>query len=170
MARRRGVAVHPIQAVNTVGQQWHTACPNVTRKSRPRSWPCGTTGRGRSRATQYIGFFPGDPGGCFRNGCTAETYVDLCLELSQVVRRNNPGVTIEVGTWGEPIGGWGVPLWTGKPDRAEQAMKYFLAKLPQFPPDTFTSINLGFSPDCHADARRRRPAVRPGRPPRRTAC
>ena len=97
---------------------------------------------------EYIGFFPGDPGGCTRNGCTAETFVDLCLELAKVVHKNNPTVKIEVGTWGEPFGGWGVPLWTGKPDRAEKSMRYFLSKLRQFPPGTFTSINLGFSPDC----------------------
>ena len=83
-----------------------------------------------------------------RNGCTDETYVDLCLELSKIVRRNNPGVKIEVGTWGEPMGGWGVPLWTGTPDRAAKAMRNFLRRLPEFPEGTFTSINLGFSPDC----------------------
>ena len=95
-----------------------------------------------------MGIFPGDPGGCTKNGCSAETYVDLCLELSRVVRRNNPEVKIEIGTWGEPMGGWGVPLWTGTPARAEKAMNYFLARLPQFPPGTFTSINMGFSPDA----------------------
>ena len=51
-----------------------------------------------------------------------------------MVRRNHTEARIEIGTWGEPIGGWGVPLWTGKPDRAKKAMDYFLARLPQFPP------------------------------------
>ena len=145
--KRRGVRVHPIQAVNTVGQQWHYHCPKDPKEHAEivalwDHWARALKG------IDSIGFFPGDPGGCTRNGCTAETFVDLCLELSQVVRRNNPNVRIEVGTWGDPFAGWGVGLWTGKPDRAEKAMKYFLAKLPEFPPGTFTSINLGFSPDC----------------------
>lgn len=82
-------------------------------------------------------------------GCNggATTKYAISLELTQVVRKNNPAARIEVGTWGEPMGGWGVPLWTGSPQRAAQAMEYFLKKLPEFPPDTFTSINLGFSPD-----------------------
>jgi len=147
-AKRRGVAVHPIQAVNTVGQQWHYHCPHVPAEHAEivALWDHWSRAM---KGNELIGFFPGDPGGCFKNGCTTETYVDLCLELAQVVRKNNPAVKIEVGTWGDPMAGWGVPLWTGKPDRAERAMKYFLEKLPQFPPDTFTSINLGFSPDCH---------------------
>lgn len=146
--KRRGVAVHPIQAVNTVGQNWHYHCPKDPKEHDEivALWDYWSN---TLKGNDYIGFFPGDPGGCCRNGCTAETFVDLCLELSKVVRRNNPGVTIEVGTWGDPFAGWGVPLWTGKPDRAAAAMKYFLAKLPEFPPGTFTSINLGFSPDCH---------------------
>jgi len=146
--KRRGVAVHPIQAVNTVGANWHFHCPNVPAEHAEivALWDHWSRAM---RGNEYIGFFPGDPGGCTKNGCTPETYFDLCLELSKVVRKNNPGVKIEVGTWGEPFGGWGVPLWTGKPDRAAQAMKRFLARLPEFPPGTFTSINLGFSPDCH---------------------
>ncbi|MCY2993517.1 MAG: hypothetical protein NTY19_37410 [Planctomycetota bacterium] len=146
-AKTRGVAVHPIQAVNTIGQQWYCACPKDAQDHDQivALWDHWSK---TFRGNQFIGFFPGDPGGCFRNGCTAETYVDLCLELSRIVRRNNPGVTIEIGTWGDPMAGWGVPLWTGKPERAQQAMKYFFQKLPEFPPDTFTSINLGFSPDC----------------------
>ncbi len=150
-AKRRGVAVHPIQAVNTVGQQWHYHCPNVPAEHAEivALWDHWSR---VMKGNELIGFFPGDPGGCFQNGCTTDTYVDLCLELAQVVRKNNPGVKIEIGTWGDPMAGWGVPLWTGKPDRAERAMKYFLEKLPQFPADTFTSINLGFSPDCHPNS------------------
>jgi hypothetical protein len=146
-ATRRGVAVHPIQAVNTIGQKWYCACPNDT-QDRAQIVALWDHWSRALQGNQSWGFFPGDPGGCCRNGCTHETYVDLCLELSRVVQKNNPAAKLEMGTWGEPMGGWGVPLWTGKPDRTERAMKYFLAKLPQFPPHTFTSINLGFSPDC----------------------
>ncbi|MFH1266148.1 MAG: hypothetical protein ABIK89_10510 [Planctomycetota bacterium] len=143
----RGVAVHPIQAVNTVGQRWHYHCPNDPREHAEivALWDHWSRAM---KGNEMIGLFPGDPGGCTRNGCTPQTYVDLCLELSKVVRKNNPGVRIEVNTWGEPFGGWGVPLWSGKRDRAESSMRYFLSKLGEFPPGTFTSINMGFSPDC----------------------
>jgi hypothetical protein len=147
-AKTRGVLVHPIQAVNTVGAKWEYLCPHVPAEHAQivalwDHWSRALKGN------RCIGLFPGDPGGCTKNGCTPETFVDLCLELAGVVRKNNPDVQIEVNTWGEPFGGWGVPLWSGKPDRTKTSMKYFLAKLPEFPTGTFTSINLGFSPDCH---------------------
>jgi hypothetical protein len=150
-AKCRGVAVHPIQAVNTVGAKWEFRCPRVP-KERAEIVALWDHWSRALQGNEFIGFFPGDPGGCTKNGCTPETYLDLCLELSNVVRKNNPAVKIEVGTWGEPFGGWGVPLWTGKPDRAAQSMKQLLAKLREFPPGTFTSINLGFSPDCHPNS------------------
>ena len=145
-AKRRGVTVHPIFTINTVGQDWHYHCPRdpVEKAELVALWDHWSRAL---KNIESIGFFPGDPGGCRRNGCTAETYVDLCLELTKVVQKNNPNLRIEVGTWGEPFGGWGVKLWTGDTNRAAQAMEYFLAKLPQFPRDTFTSINIGFSPD-----------------------
>jgi len=147
-AHRRGVKVHPIQAVNCVGRQWHYHCPKVPGEHDEvvalwDHWSRALKG------CDHIGFFPGDPGGCTRNGCTAETFVDLCLELTGVVRKNNPDAVIEIGTWGSPFAGWGVPLWQGKPERAQRSMEYFLSKLPEFPPGTLVSINMGFSPDGH---------------------
>ena len=146
-AKRRGVAVHPIIA-NTVGQNWRVLCPNDP-KERAELFALWDYWSRAMRGNEYMGIFPGDPGGCCRNGCTAETFVDLCLDLSKVLEKNNPGVKIEVGTWGEPFAGWGVPLWTGDRKRAEKSMRYFLAKLPEFPPGMFASINQGFSPDCN---------------------
>jgi len=147
-AKRRGVSVHPIQAVNTVGHDWHYHCPRLPEEHDEivALWDHWSR---TLKGNDYIGFFPGDPGGCTRNGCTAETYVDLCLELTRVVRENNPDVTIEIGTWGSPFAGWGVPLWKGKPDRAERSMDYLISKLAEFPPGSLASINLGFSPDGH---------------------
>jgi hypothetical protein len=146
-AKRRGVTVHPIFTINTVGADWHYHCPRDPKEKAELvalwdHWSKALKG------IESIGFFPGDPGGCLRNGCTAETYVDLCLELAKVVRKNNSRLRIELGTWGEPFGGWGVELWKGDTQRAAQAMEYFLGQLPRFPKDTFTSINIGFSPDC----------------------
>jgi hypothetical protein len=149
-AKRRGVAVHPIIA-NTVDQKWRVLCPHDP-KERAELFALWDYWSGAMRGNEYIGIFPGDPGGCCRNGCTAETFVDLCLDLSKVVRKNNPGVKIEVASWGEPFGGWGVPLWTGDRKRAEKSMHYFLSKLPEFPPGMFASINQGFSPDCNPNA------------------
>ncbi len=146
-AKRRGVSVYPIQAVNCVGRQWHYRCPN-TPKEHDEILALWDYWSRTLKGYDYIGFFPGDPGGCIKNGCTAETFVDLCLELSGVVRKNNPEVTVEVGTWGSPFAGWGVPLWKGKPDRAQRSMNYLLGKLPDFPPGTMVSINQGFNPDC----------------------
>ena len=146
-AKRRGVTVHPIFTINTVGADWHYHCPRdpAEKAELVALWDHWSR---TLKGIESLGFFPGDPGGCHRNGCTAETYVDLCLELTRVVRKNNPKLQIEVGTWGEPFGGWGVKLWTGDTNRAARSMEYFLEKLPGFPKDTFTSINIGFSPDA----------------------
>ncbi len=144
--KRRGVAVHPI-AANTVGRNWQVLCPHDPQE-RAELFALWDYWSRAMRGNEYMGIFPGDPGGCCRNGCTAETFVDLCLELSKVLRKNNPGVKIEVASWGEPFAGWGVPLWTGNRQRAERSMRYFLSKLPAFPPGMFASINQGFSPDC----------------------
>jgi len=145
-AKRRGVRVHPIVTINCVGRDWHYHCPKDPREHDElvALWDYWSRAL---KGNDMFGFFPGDPGGCTRNGCTPETYIDLCLELATVVRKNNPAAAIEVGTWGEPFAGWGVKLWTGNENRATRAMEYFLARLPAFPPGTFTSINLGFSPD-----------------------
>ncbi len=146
-AKRRGVSVYPIHAVNCVGSEWHYHCPHTPgeRDELIALWDHWSR---TLEGYDYMGLFPGDPGGCLKNGCTAETFVDLSLELSQVIRRNNPDATIEVGTWGSPFAGWGVPLWTGTPERAEKSMNYFLDKLSQFPPGTIVSINQGFNPDA----------------------
>jgi len=127
--------------------------------------------------TDIIGIFPGDPGGCNRNGCNHETFVDLALEITGVVKEENPRATIEVNTWGTPFSGWGSDLrdtpgwdgswrmlidgslnspetpchiWNGKADRAKAAMTYLLKRLPAFPEDTIVAINLGFDSDGDA--------------------
>ena len=146
-AQRRGVTVEPIVDVNTIGTSWHFDCPNDPKEKAEilalwDHWSRAFQGYGA------IGIGPGDPGGCTRNGCTAETFVDLSLELSRIAHTNNPAAQIEVMTWGDPFSGWGVPIWTGDTNRAARAMEYFLKKLPEFPPGTRTSINIGFSGDC----------------------
>ena len=149
-AGRRGVSVHPIVAVNTLGGKWFYACPNDLEEKKQiiEAWDFWTKS---IQGNDSWGIFPGDPGGCIRNGCTKETFVDLALELSAVIRKNNPKARIEVGTWGEPFSGWGVPLWQGDPQLTERSMEYLLKKLPAFPPGTFVSINREFNPDADRD-------------------
>ena len=146
-AKRRGVSVHPIVAVNTLGGEWFYACPNDPKEKKRilDAWEFWTKS---IQGNDSWGIFPGDPGGCTRNGCTKETFIDLALELSTMIRRNNPGALVEVGTWGEPFSGWGTPLWNGTPELTERSMEYLLKKLPEFPPGTFVSINRGFNPDA----------------------
>jgi hypothetical protein len=149
-AQRRGVSVHPIVPVNMLGAEWFYACPNDPKEKKRivDAWDFWTKS---VQGNDSWGIFPGDPGGCTRNGCTKETYIDLALELSAIIRRNNPGAAVEVGTWGEPIAGWGVPLWTVNREVAERSMEYLLKKLPEFPQGTFVSINRGFNPDANPE-------------------
>lgn len=175
LAHAAGLRVKFIVAVNTIGPQWHFACPRDPIEHQLildlwRHWLRALPG------TDIVGIFPGDPGGCNRNGCTHETFVDLALELCGVIQREQPRAVVEVGTWGTPFTGWGddlisppdwngdfAPLlrqqlpggafahiWNGGPARARAAMDAFLRRLPEFPADALVAINLGFSPDGDA--------------------
>jgi hypothetical protein len=171
-----GLQTKYIAAVNTIGPEWYFACPNDAAdkaliRDLWRHWARELAG------TDIVGIFPGDPGGCNRNGCTHETFVELALELTGVILAANPGARIELGTWGTPFSGWGTDLWTmegwdgtwksifetgkpserepmhiwnGRPDRAARAMEYLLKRLPAFPEDMLVAINLGFDPDATA--------------------
>ncbi len=175
-AHSLGLKTKLIAPPNTIGPEWYFACPNEPEGKRLivslwRHWMETLAG------TDIIGIFPGDPGGCNRNGCTHETFIDLALELTEVTKRANPSACIEIGTWGTPFSGWGSDLreipgwdgswaalidekhatpetpchiWNGKPARARAAMEYLLKRLPQFPEETRVAINLGFDSDGHA--------------------
>jgi len=161
-AHTRGMAVEMLCSLSTVGADWHTRCPNVPEEWSEvlRLWD-GWTQR---LPVDIVGVFPGDPGGCSRNGCTHETYIDKSIQVSHLVKRNLPSAEIEFGTWGPPFFGWGLiegpPGWKGEfipaiqgtawrwdKRRADSAMQYLLERLPDFPPDTSVAINLGFNPD-----------------------
>jgi hypothetical protein len=168
--------VKAIIAVNTIGADWYFACPNVPDDktlilSLWRHWMLAFPD------LDIVGIFPGDPGGCNRNGCTHETFIELSLEICNIIQTANPGARIELGTWGTPFTGWGddmrntpgwqgewsqlidpgnntpeVPchIWNGKPERAKKAMNYLLKRLPDFPADMMVAINLGFDSDGDA--------------------
>ncbi len=159
-----------------IGAAWRFPCPNDPADRRLildlwRHW---------TRAlpeTDMFSIFPGDPGGCNRNGCDHTTFIDLALEIAGVARDASPSCHIQIGTWGTPFTGWGddlarIPGWTGDwktltdssrwpagtrchiwnggPARAERAMNDLLRRLPAFPAETVVALNLGFSPDGDA--------------------
>jgi len=174
---RRGVAVKLLAALSTVGADWHTHCPNdpVEWQEVRKLW--GEWLR-RFEGMGVVGIFPGDPGGCSRNGCTAETFIDKSLELSELVQRLQPGAILELGTWGSPFFGWGniqgpagwkgefIPsiqgtAWQFDAARAECAMRHLLKRLPDFPSTTQVAINLGFNPDGDPDVLERAQDARP---------
>jgi hypothetical protein len=174
IAHEVGLETKFIAAVNTIGPEWYFACPNDPADRELifalwRHWVRELAG------TDIIGIFPGDPGGCNRNGCTHETYIELALALVEVIQAENPGARVELGTWGTPFSGWGSDLWTmhgwdgtwksifethadvpgetihiwnGTPERTARAMEYLIKRLPAFPADMQVAINLGFDPDA----------------------
>jgi len=165
---KRGVGVKMITALTTVGEKWHTHCPNV-----PAEWAeCRVLWdewTQRLDGLSVIGIFPGDPGGCSRNGCTAQTFIDRSIEIAEIIKRNQPQAQIELGTWGTPFWGWGTiqgpPGWQGEfipsiqgtawkfdKKRADESMDYLVKRLKDFPEHTSIAINLGFNSDSDPDA------------------
>lgn len=162
-AHARGMQVEMIVAIATVGPDWRTLCPNA-----PDEWTeiryLWDAWMREFPALDIAGIFPGDPGACSRNGCTAETYIDKAVDIAALVRANLPQTQIELNTWGPPIFGWGnihmpeggrgefIPqdqssAWGFTKERSDSAMTHLLKRLPDFPADTAVSINLGFNPD-----------------------
>jgi hypothetical protein len=87
--------------------------------------------------------FPGDPGGCHEEGCGPEAYADLSLELSKIIRRNNPSAIIDFIAW--QFFGWG-PSWPTRTRndsaRIDRGFQYLMSKSADFPPDTIFGINV----------------------------
>jgi hypothetical protein len=87
--------------------------------------------------------FPGDPGGCLEEGCTPGTYVDLSLEVTRIIKKNNPKAKVDFTTW--HFFGWG-PDFTydeyNKNHRVDRGYDYLMSKLDQFPADTILGIEL----------------------------
>ncbi|MDF1515143.1 MAG: hypothetical protein P1S60_15140 [Anaerolineae bacterium] len=146
----------------TVGSQWHTLCPNMAEEWQELRflWDAWA----HILPVDRISIFPGDPGACSRNGCTAVTFIDKALEIAQMVKGIKSDVKIVLHTWGPPFFGWGnvqgPPGWRGEFvqsyqhtawtfDRArmERSMAHLLERLPDFPQPATVAINLGFNPD-----------------------
>jgi hypothetical protein len=168
-ARSRGVKIEFIASLATVGEDWRTFCPNL-----PDEWDeirfLWDAWTKRLKNTDIVGIFPGDPGACSLNGCTALTYIDKSVEIAEIIKRNLPSSEIEFNTWGPPFFGWGIiqgppgwrgefvqscqhTAWTFDAQRAENSMRRLLNRLPDFPADTAVSINLGFNPDGNPEGK-----------------
>jgi len=172
-AASKGCQVDMLAGLATVGPQWHTNCPNI-----PEEWDevlgLWDAWTSRLKGLAIVSIFPGDPGACSINGCTAETYIDKSIEVAHLVRRNLPDAEIEFGTWGPPFFGWGIiegpPGWHGEfvqnyqtnawrfdKERMESSMAHLMKRLGDFPPNTSVAINMGFNgdgnPGDEADAR-----------------
>ena len=165
-AANRSIDVELLAGLATTGSDWRTLCPNI-----PGEWAeiqyLWDTWTRRMPGIKIVGIFPGDPGACSRNGCTAETYIDRSLDVAHIVKRNLPGASVEFGTWGPPFFGWGnlsiPPGWLGEfiaadqhtawafdKGRADRSMNHLLRRLPDFPSDTAIAINMGFNSDGNA--------------------
>lgn len=162
-AHTRGVKSMFLCSLATVGDSWHTLCPGVPEEWREIQflWDAWLE---RFPGIDIVDIFPGDPGACSRNGCTAETYIDRSLDIAHLARKRLPNVEIELNTWGPPFFGWGniqgPPGWKGEfiqsyqhsawsfdLRRAENSMRHLLRRLPEFPDPTSVALNMGFNPD-----------------------
>ena len=164
LAHEEGLKVEMMAGLATVGADWKTYCPND-----PDQWDeIRYLWEQWTRAfpeLDIVGIFPGDPGGCSLNGCTALTYIDRSIDICETITKNLPKAEIEFGTWGPPFFAWGIiegppgwnnefiqeyqhTAWRFSKERMERSMNHLLSRLRDFPADTVFAINMGFNPDC----------------------
>ena len=177
LCHEQGLTANALLAVNTIGAEWYFACPNDP-TDRAKIFEFWNFYADHLPHVDIFTIFPGDPGGCNRNGCDHNTFLDLSAELAHMLKTKRPDVQVEVGTWGTPFTGWGEDLrktpdwdgtfamlidpavntpetpchiWNGPPHRVKIAMQDMLRALPKFPADTMFSLNSGFNPDCEPE-------------------
>jgi hypothetical protein len=162
-AAGHGIDTEMLAGLATVGADWHTLCPNL-----PGDWEeiqyLWREWTARFPNLAIVGIFPGDPGACSRNGCTAETYIDRSIDVAHLVKRVLPRAIVEFGTWGPPFFGWGnirgpqgwqgefIPeyqhtAWDFDRARAERSMDHLARRLPDLPAGTAIALNMGFNSD-----------------------
>lgn len=162
-AHRKGMRCELIAGLATTGEKWRTLCPNIEGEWNEILFLWDAWAQ-RFPEMDIFGIFPGDPGACSRNGCTAETYIDKSIEVIHHLRKRCPKAGFDFNTWGPPFFGWGIihmppgsqgefipedqaSAWTFSKERASRAMNHLLARLGEFPEDTAISINMGFNGD-----------------------
>lgn len=172
-----GIMANPLIPINTIGAQWYFACPNdeADRAAILEFWQYYAE---HLKGADIFTIFPGDPGGCDRNGCDHNTYLALAAQIAHMLKENDPGVTVDVGTWGTPFTGWGddmrhtpgwdgtwamlidpeqndpgIPchIWNGSEERVKVCMDDMLRQLDLFPEDTIFSVNIGFNPNSEPE-------------------
>jgi len=162
-AAGRGLPVYALASLATVGSAWRTLCPRVKEDWQELRflWDAWTR---RLPELGGVEIFPGDPGTCSRNGCTAETYIDKSVEIAELIRGNLPAAKILFNTWGPPFFGWGIlktpkgwkgefltadiaSAWKFSKARAARSMTHLLKRLPDFPEETTVALNMGFNPN-----------------------
>ncbi len=162
-AHATGLKVEMICGLATSGPDWHTLCPNL-----PEEWQeiqeLWRLWVERLPGIDIFGIFPGDPGACSRNGCTALTYIDKSIEIAHLIASLAPQAEIEFNTWGPPFFGWGnirgpedwkgefIPeyqhsAWDFDKHRADESMVHLINRLDDFPVKTSIGINMGFDGD-----------------------
>jgi hypothetical protein len=161
-AHVQGLEVDMLCSLATVGSDWHTLCPNVKEAWDELRFLWGAWMH--ILPVDRVSIFPGDPGACSRNNCTAITFIDKALEIAHLIKSIKPDCKIILHTWGPPFFGWGNiqgpdgwqgefvqsfqhTAWTFDPARMAHAMEHLLHRLPSFPDLTTVAINLGFNPD-----------------------
>ena len=169
-----GVSANPMLAINTIGAEWYFACPN-DKTDRMKILDFWEFYADNLKGADIFTIFPGDPGGCNRNGCDHNTYLKLAAEIAHMLKSKKPDIIVEVGTWGTPFTGWGedmretpgwdgtfamlidpginnpeIPchIWNGSERRVQTCMRDMIKSLHLFPEDTIFSLNSGFNPDC----------------------
>ncbi|MBQ0105470.1 MAG: hypothetical protein KBT47_05490, partial [Armatimonadetes bacterium] len=175
-AHSTGLTVSALMSPNCIGPQWYFACPN-DKEDRKLIFDLWDFWVKNLSETDNFQIFPGDPGGCNRNGCDHKTFIDIALEITEtVLKKHNPNMVPFIGTWGTPFSGWGddlkyikdwdgswamitdpqyatpetpIHIWNGKRERAKQSLEYLIEKLPLFPKGTTVVLNTGLDPDTN---------------------
>ena len=139
-AHELGLQVEIIICVNCIEPTWATLCPHLADEHDMilALWSHWTK---RLSNADVFAIFPGDVGGCYRNGCTHETFLDLCLQIIEHTSTNGP-FRYEICTWGPPFFDWGVPAREATSDRAKAAFDCLLQRVPAFPQGTVFSVNM----------------------------
>ena len=162
-AHQRGLKVCALCSLVTTGSDWFSLCPNCPEEWREIRFLWSRWAE-KLECVDIFSIFPGDPGCCSRNGCTAMTYIDKGIEIMHLLKNAHPRLEFEFGTWGPPFFGWGIMKgpdgwkgefcqkyqgtgWTFDARRCHESMTHLVKRATDFPNPTRIAINLGFNPD-----------------------
>jgi hypothetical protein len=137
-AHELGLKVQPIMCVNCEERTWKEFCPHVPEEHRMILAYWDHWVRKLSNADSFD-IFPGDIGGCRKNGCTSETFIDLTLEI--IAKVNHHGqFTWVINSWGPPFWNWGILPRKGTPEKARRDFEYVQKRLHEYPAGTMFAV------------------------------